>query len=76
MAEKLRLATAALSRRIYAGYATKAMDRLREPRHDVTSDVLRTVIEHVGVGNAVTVNVDGQAAFEIVVRALELRDDR
>lgn len=71
----LRLATAALSRRIYAGRPTKDGLALKEPRHDVTSDALKAVIEHVGVGNAVTVNVDGVPAFELSVQPTNKRAD-
>lgn len=65
---KIRVATAALSGRIYAGYPTKDGTRFREPRHDVTSDAIKAVIDHIGIGNTATINEDGKPAFEITVR--------
>lgn len=52
---KLRVACASLSQRIYAGYATKDGTRLKEPRHDVTSDVLRAVVDKIGIGHQVDI---------------------
>ena len=64
---KLRIATALLSERIFAGYPLKNGKGFREPRHDVTSDVLRAVHDKVGVGNEITVECDGAPAFRIAV---------
>ena len=69
---RLRLATAALSGNIYAGYPTKAGDALKEPRHDVTSDVLKCVAEHIGMNRQATVNVDGKPAYTISVKKIEI----
>lgn len=63
----IRLAVAALSGRIFAGRPTKDGLGFKEPRYDVTSDVLRCVSEHVGIGNEVTVHCDGKPAFRIAV---------
>lgn len=67
---KLRLATAALSGNIYAGYPTKDGMALKEPRHDVTSDVLKCVAEHIGMDRQATVNVDGKPAYTIAIKKL------
>lgn len=67
---RLRLATAALSRNIYAGYPTKDGLGLKEPRHDVTSDALKAVIEHIGDDRKCTVTVEGKPAYEITVRKI------
>jgi hypothetical protein len=63
----IRVATAALSKRIFAGRATKDGLGLKHPRHDVTSDVLLAVRDHVGVGFQVTVEADGVPQFRIAV---------
>lgn len=67
---KLRLATAALSGNIYAGYPNKSGTGFREPRHDVTSDVLKCVAEHIGMNHVCTVNVDGKPAYTITVKKI------
>lgn len=64
---KLRVATAVLSNRIYAGYPTKHGGGFREPRHDVTSDVLVAVKDKIGIGHEVTVECEGVPAFRIAV---------
>ena len=67
MTSSIRVATAALSERIYAGRPNKAGDGFKGERHDVTSDVLRAVRDKVGVGNEVTVECDGKPEFRIAV---------
>jgi len=64
---RLRVATAVLSNRIFAGYPLKSGLGFREPRHDVTSDVLQAVRDKIGVGNEITVECDGEPAFRIAV---------
>lgn len=66
----LRIATAALSKRIFAGRINKAGTGFKEPRHDVTSDAIRAVIDHVGVGEEVIVREDGKPTYGIMVRDL------
>ena len=56
----LRVACSALGKRIYAGHPTKDGTRFREPRHDVTSDVLKAVIDKIKIGNEVEVS-DGES---------------
>lgn len=70
MSSPIRLATAALSRRVYAGRPTKDGMGLKEPRYDVTSDVLKACVEHIGVNREATVNIDGQPAYTITVRSI------
>lgn len=67
-ANPIRLATAALSGRIYAGRPAKDGRSFKEPRYDVTSDALKAIVEHIGVGNEATVTVDGEPAYTITVR--------
>lgn len=52
-----------------AGYPTKDGQRLKEPRHDVTSDVLRAIVDKIGIGYEVTVeDGDGVPLCIISVR--------
>lgn len=67
MGNPIRVATAALSGRIYAGRPTKDGTGFKEPRYDVTSDVLRAVKDKIGVGFEVTVECDGKPDFRIAV---------
>lgn len=55
----LRIACSALGKRIFAGHLTKDGTRFREPRHDVTSDVLKAVIDKIEIGNEAEVS-DGE----------------
>lgn len=65
--KRLRVATACLSERIFAGYPRKDGQGFREPRHDVTSDVLVAVKDKIGIGHEVTVEYEGVPAFRIAV---------
>jgi hypothetical protein len=69
---KLRVATAVLSNRIYAGYPTKNGGGFREPRHDVTSDVLVAVKDKIGIGHEVTVECEGVPAFRIAILPVDV----
>lgn len=66
--KNLRIATAALSGRIYAGRVSKDGTRFLDGKVDVTSDVLKAVIDKVTPGHVVTVEVDGKPKYEIEVR--------
>lgn len=70
MAAPLRVGCAALSGRIFVGRLTKDGRSFKDGKQDVTSDVLKAVIDKVGVGHIETVTVDGKPAFEIEVRAI------
>jgi hypothetical protein len=50
MSNPIRVATAALSRRIFAGRPTKDGLGFKEPRYDVTSDCLKAVVDKIGIG--------------------------
>jgi hypothetical protein len=69
MTQPIRVATKALSGKIYAGRPAKDGLSFKEPSCDVTSDCLKAIIEKVGVGNAMTVNGDGKA-YEITVKEI------
>lgn len=65
---RLRVATAALSERIFAGYPTKDGKGFKEPRHDVTSDVLLAIMHKVGIGHEIEVAPEGgPVEFRIAV---------
>lgn len=64
----IRVAMAAISGRIFAGRPTKDGRGFKEPRYDVTSDVLVAIRDFVGVGNEIEVGLPGTAVeFRIAV---------
>lgn len=65
---KLRVQCSPLTSTIYAGRINKAGDAWSGEKTDVTSDVLGAVIQKVGAGNIISVNVNGEPAYEIEVR--------
>jgi hypothetical protein len=68
MRHPIRVGTAALSKRIYAGWPTKDGRGFKEPRYDVTSDVLLAIRDKVGIGNEVEVaKENGGVEFRIAV---------
>ena len=66
----IRVATAVLSERIFAGRPTKDGRGFKEPRYDVTSDVLVAIKDKIGVGNEITVECDGIPQYRIAVLAI------
>jgi len=67
-ANPIRVATAALSERIFAGRPTKDGRGFKEPRYDVTSDVLQAIRDKVGIGNEIEVGLAGTGVeFRIAV---------
>lgn len=71
MSNPIRVATAVLSGRIFAGRPTKNGQGFKEPRFDVTSDVLVAVRDKIGVGHEVTVECDGKPEFRIAILPVE-----
>jgi hypothetical protein len=71
MPSPIRVATAALSGRIFAGRPTKDGTGLKEPRYDVTSDVLVAVRDKIGIGHEATVERDGIPQFRIAILPIE-----
>ena len=71
MSSPIRVATAVLSGRIFAGRPTKDGLGFREPRHDVTSDVLCAVKDKIGIGHEVTVECNGVPQYRIAVLAID-----
>lgn len=64
----IRVATALLSERIFAGRPTKDGKGFKEPRYDVTSDVLIAIRDKVGIGNEIEVGLPGTGVmFRIAV---------
>ena len=74
MSNPIRVATAALSGRIFAGRPTKDGQGFKEPRYDVTSDVLIAVRDKIGVGHEVTVERDGVPEFRIAVLPIDRQE--
>ena len=73
MTQPIRVATALLSERIFAGRPRKDGKGFKEPRYDVTSDVLCAVKDKIGIGNKVTVECDGVAQYQIAILPIEAR---
>jgi hypothetical protein len=67
MTTPIRVATAILSERIFAGRPTKDGRGFKEPRYDVTSDVLVAIRDKVGIGNEISVESNGVVEFRIAV---------
>lgn len=65
---KITVACAALSGRIYAGRINKAGNAFLDGKQDVTSDVLKAIVDKVKPGHAVLVHVDGQPKYKIDVQ--------
>lgn len=65
---KITVACAALSGRIYAGRINKAGTGFLAGKQDVTSDVLKAIIDKVGPGHVETISVGGVPRYEIEVR--------
>ena len=68
---RVRVATATISGRIFAGRPTKDGLGFKEPRHDVTSDVLVAIKDKIGIGHEVTVECDGIPQYRIAILPLQ-----
>lgn len=68
-ANPIRVAAAALSRRIFAGRPTKDGMGFKEPRYDVTSDVLKAVVDHIGMGMQADIVSEGELICTIKIVA-------
>lgn len=67
---KITVACAALSGRIYAGRINKAGTGFLAGKQDVTSDVLKAIIDKVKPGHIEIISVSGVPKYEIEVREL------
>lgn len=54
--------------RIYAGKLNKAGNAFLDGKQDVTSDVLKAIIDKIKPGKIEVVTIDGAPAYEIEVR--------
>ena len=63
----IRVATAIVSKTIYAGKLNKKNTAFLANKTDVTSDVLKAIIEYVGTDNTHIVKVGGKPIYEIAV---------
>jgi len=67
----IRIACSAVTRRIKAGRVTKdGWSFIGEPK-DVTTDVLKAVIEFIGIDHEQVIIVDGKPTYKITVTAIE-----
>ena len=71
----VRVATACLSGRIFAGRTTKDGLGFKEPRYDVTSDVLKAVKDKIGIGHEVTVECNGVPEYRIAILPIKEQTD-
>lgn len=70
--KNIRVATSILTKTIYAGKINKEGTYfLSDKKVDVTSDVLKAVIDYIGVNNTHTVSSDDQPLFEISVTKIK-----
>lgn len=69
----LRIATAALSGRIYAGIPDASNRSFKGATKDVTSDVLKAIVDKAAAEGTqcLLVTVNGAPQYEIVVRRLQ-----
>jgi len=66
----ITIATSALGKRIYAGRLNKTRTAFIS-KEDVTSDVLKAVIDKIGIGNIESISVDGVVKYEIEIREVK-----
>ena len=57
--------------KIIAGSLSKDGKKFLSDRQDVTSDCLKAIIEYVGVGKAIEINVNGKPKYEIQVKEIK-----
>lgn len=65
----IRVAKSAMTDRIFAGRVLKDGMTWGAGKTDVTSDVLKAVVDLITPGHTLTVSVNGQPAYEITVKA-------
>ena len=67
----LRIGCSPLTGTIFAGHVLKDGVTWSANKTDVTSDVLKAVIDKIGVGNTSVITVAGKPAFEISIAISE-----
>lgn len=67
----IHIATAAITRRIFAGRISKDGTRFVGEKTDVTSDVLKAIIDHIDPGHEITVTESGKPRYTIRVMLAE-----
>jgi hypothetical protein len=65
-----RIACTAIDKRIMLGRVNKAGNSFIGEPQDVTSDVLKAVIEKCGVGNSMPVTIDGKPKYKISIEEI------
>lgn len=69
--KNLKIATAVMSGRIYAGKVNKAGNAFLDGKIDVTGDCVNAVCEHaIGKGGVITLTANGIEIYEVTVRKL------
>ena len=64
----IRIATSALTKTIYAGKLNKKGDSFLTGKTDVTSDVLKSIIDYVGIDKIHVVSISGKPIYEISIK--------
>ena len=64
----IRVATSALTKTIYAGKLNKKGDSFLTGKTDVTSDVLKSIIDYIGIDKTHVVCISGKPIYEISVK--------
>jgi len=64
----IRVATSALTKTIYAGKLNKKGDSFLTGKTDVTSDVLKSIIDYVGIDETHVVSISDKPIYEISVK--------
>ena len=70
MKQELKLGMAALSNDVFAGYLCKDGRTWKQGKHNVTSDFLQTMIQYVGVGKSLEINVGGKPKYKVTVEEI------
>ena len=71
----IRIATSAITKTIYAGKINKKGDCFLTGKVDVTSDVLKSIIDYVGVNETYIVNINGCPTYEIFINKIGEEDE-
>ena len=71
----IRVAKSAMTDRIFAGRVLKDGMTWGAGKTDVTSDVLKAVVDLITPGHTLTVSVNGRPAYEITVKAASPNTD-
>lgn len=71
MKKGLRVACSALTSTIYVGQVEKDGMTFKDGKEDVTSDVLKAVVDFVGPGTSKVIRSDGKPKYKITVEEIK-----